>query len=120
MAWRELSVVEQRLMLVAVAALAAAGIAGVALFRRQADPPPAFAAAAGLPTRPDPAKTPGAVVLAAPEVVCERGYAGGVRDVPQSAKDRVFERYGIPPGRRGDYVIDHLVPLTIGGCNSVE
>lgn len=42
-----------------------------------------------------------------------------VRNVPTSAKRMVFTRYKIGLLRRPFYVIDHLVPLEIGGLNSI-
>ena len=35
-------------------------------------------------------------------------------------KQRVFDRYGIPPDRRDSYVIDWLIPPELGGADSIK
>ena len=52
--------------------------------------------------------------------VCTPGYAGRVRNVPQSRKDAVYRAYGITRhfnGRNGE--VDHLVSLELGGTNAI-
>ncbi len=77
---------------------------------------------------PDRTRTPGAVATSSTAIVCRSGYAHAVRNVPYRVRDAVYTAYGIPRGhrtpdggyvgpRRG-YVIDHLVPLELGGANS--
>ena len=68
---------------------------------------------------PDPACTPGAVLTTDLTVICRSGYTKTVRDVPVSVKKRVFEQYGIPWERRGDYEVDHLISLELGGSNEI-
>ncbi|HEX2016256.1 MAG TPA: hypothetical protein VGN69_06135 [Solirubrobacteraceae bacterium] len=66
---------------------------------------------------PDPKLTPGAVLpSASPATICRRGYSRRQRNVPVSLKREVYRRYGITyvPRRA---VVDHLVPLEIGGAN---
>jgi hypothetical protein len=51
--------------------------------------------------------------------VCTPGYAGRVRNVPQSRKDAVYRAYRISRhfnGRNGE--VDHLVSLELGGTNA--
>jgi hypothetical protein len=51
--------------------------------------------------------------------VCTPGYAGRVRNVPQSRKDAVYAAYGMTQhfnGRNGE--VDHLVSLELGGTNA--
>ncbi len=68
--------------------------------------------------RPDRRCTPGAVFTRANRrVVCARGYAGRVRHVTAALKRRVFAAYGIRRHRRGEYEVDHLVSLELGGSN---
>ncbi|MGP6158355.1 MAG: HNH endonuclease [Vulcanimicrobiaceae bacterium] len=73
---------------------------------------------------PDVSLTPGAVADTDPRVVCAYGYASARRHVSYAERDAVYREYGIPRGtrstspRRG-YRIDHLVPLELGGANSV-
>jgi hypothetical protein len=69
---------------------------------------------------PDSACTPGAIF---PDVtktqVCTPGYASSVRDVPQSVKNKVYASYGITRHRPGQYEVDHLVSLQLGGSNAI-
>jgi hypothetical protein len=77
----------------------------------------ACTAHAGLP---DARCTPGNVfanVTAAQ--VCTAGYAKSVRDVSQSVKNKVYAEYGITHHVSGQYEIDHLVPIEIGGSNAI-
>jgi hypothetical protein len=51
--------------------------------------------------------------------VCTPGYAGRVRNVPQSRKDAVYAAYGMTThfdGHNGE--VDHLVSLELGGTNA--
>jgi hypothetical protein len=78
------------------------------------------------PLVPDARLTPGAVMQGVTvEQLCTKGYAnvfhGGVRHVPPSEKKAVFIAYfGTVPAHPGDYEIDHLVSLEIGGNNSIS
>src|ERR1041385_6418842 len=80
------------------------------------------------PIRPDPVKTPGAVFAnVTVEQICTPGYANGsdttntghgVRYVPRSIKWKVFKAYfGNVPDKTGNYEIDHLISLELGGSN---
>jgi hypothetical protein len=62
--------------------------------------------------------TPGALFPVGRAKVCQVGYSGRVRDVPESLKDRAYARYGI---RRIAYAyeVDHLVSLELGGSNAI-
>ncbi len=94
---------------------------------------PAVAAAApplGHPTRssgcrvrgqlPDPACTPGSVIVQATlGRICVPGYTKTVRNVPGSLKRAVYAEYGIARHRARQYEVDHLVPLELGGSNSI-
>lgn len=51
--------------------------------------------------------------------VCVRGYSSSVRDVPLAEKDQVFAEYGVTSHRPGEYEVDHLLPLELGGSNEV-
>lgn len=70
---------------------------------------------------PDGACTPGAVFpnVTADEV-CKSGYATSVRDVPESEKEQVYAEYGIASHTAGQYEVDHLVSLELGGSNDVS
>lgn len=69
---------------------------------------------------PDPACTPGAVFPDATVAkICEPGYSKNVRDVPTSVKDQVYAEYGIASHSPGEYEVDHLVSLELGGSNDI-
>jgi len=51
--------------------------------------------------------------------ICTLGYARRHRLVPYRVRDVVYNRYGLRRGARHGYVIDHLVPLELGGRNDV-
>ena len=68
----------------------------------------------------DPACTPGDIFPdVTREQVCTPGYATSVRNVPTSTKNRVYAEYGITRRLPGQYEVDHLVNLSIGGSNSI-
>ena len=52
--------------------------------------------------------------------VCMPGYAKKVRDVPAEMKRQVYREYGITSHGRGDYEIYRLIPLELGGSNSIK
>jgi uncharacterized protein YceK len=68
----------------------------------------------------DTACTPGAIF---PNVtkddVCQPGYARSVRNVPTSEKNQVYAEYGITHHSTGEYEVDHLVSLELGGSNDI-
>ena len=80
------------------------------------------------PIRPDPAKTPGDIMSGVTvEQICTPGYSNGsdvtntghgVRYVPRSVKWAVFRNYfGTVPDKTGNYEVDHLISLELGGSN---
>lgn len=52
--------------------------------------------------------------------VCKAGYAGSVRNVPQSEKDKAFAEYGVIQHAPEAYEVDHLISLEIGGSNDIK
>lgn len=52
--------------------------------------------------------------------VCVSGYSKKVRNVPSSVKNRVYRIYGIKSHKPGEYEVDHLISLELGGSNSVK
>ena len=50
--------------------------------------------------------------------MCTSGYASSVRDVPDSEKEAVYARYGIPHVPY-QHEVDHLVSLELGGSNAI-
>ena len=69
---------------------------------------------------PDPACTPGDILPnATTQQVCTSGYASAERNVSQSLKRQVYAAYGIINRPPGQYEVDHLVNLSIGGSNDI-
>ncbi|MGY2894346.1 sunset domain-containing protein [Deinococcus sp. UYEF24] len=72
------------------------------------------------PLVPDPKLSPGDVLTSDPKIVCVSGYTKTVRNVPQSLKEQVYREYGITSRQSGEYEIDHLISLELGGSNSIR
>ncbi len=70
--------------------------------------------------RPDPNMTPGDVLTTNLKTICTPGYTQTVRDVPSALKRQVYSQYGIRTRKPGEYEIDHLISLELGGSNSVR
>lgn len=65
--------------------------------------------------------TPGAIFPdATKDKICQSGYASSVRNVPTSEKDQVYAEYGIASHSPGEYEVDHLVSLELGGSNDIS
>lgn len=64
--------------------------------------------------------TPGAKFNVTVATICRSGYATSVRDVPESEKRSVYSEYGIAQHSTNQYEIDHLIPLELGGSNSIS
>lgn len=70
---------------------------------------------------PDSACTPGAIFsTATKDVICKPGYAQSVRNVPDSVKNKAYAEYGIQSHTPGQYEVDHLVSLELGGSNDIS
>lgn len=69
---------------------------------------------------PDSACTPGDVMETNTDKICQSGYAGSVRNVPDSEKNQVYAEYGIASHTAGQYEVDHLVSLELGGSNDIS
>jgi hypothetical protein len=68
----------------------------------------------------DQACTPGAIFSdVTTNQLCTPGYARSVRNVPTSEKDQVYAEYGIATHSPGEYEVDHLVSLELGGSNDI-
>lgn len=68
---------------------------------------------------PDSACTPGAIFAnATVQAICTSGYARSVRNVPYAEKEQAYAEYGIHSHYAGQYEVDHLVPLELGGSNA--
>src|ERR1700737_4765641 len=72
------------------------------------------------PIVPDPKLTPGDTFDVTAQDVCTPGYARKVRNVPADMKRQVYREYGITSHGPGDYEVDHLISLELGGSNSIK
>jgi hypothetical protein len=72
------------------------------------------------PILPDPKLTPGDTFEVTAQDVCVSGYAKKVRAVPAWLKKQAYAEYGITEYNVGDYEVDHLIPLSLGGSNSIR
>ena len=69
---------------------------------------------------PDPVCSPGAVFAdVTVSQICVSGYSSSVRNVPTSEKDAVFAEYGIASHTAGEYEVDHIISLELGGSNDI-
>jgi hypothetical protein len=69
---------------------------------------------------PDAACTPGAIITTATkDDICKSGYAQSVRNVPTSEKNQAYAEYSIVKHSSGQYEVDHLVSLELGGSNDI-
>lgn len=70
-------------------------------------------------TVPDPALTPGAIVLISRGEVCQ---AAGANDkpVPVALRRRVFGEYGIKGPEPGAYEVDYLITPALGGADDIR
>ena len=50
--------------------------------------------------------------------MCVSGYSSSVRNVPDSEKEAVYARYGVPHVAY-QHEVDHLVSLEVGGSNAI-
>jgi hypothetical protein len=85
-------------------------------------PPPAlFHGACKRGRLPDRHCTPGRSFRGVTaDKVCTPGYSAKVRNVSETTKRRVYRRYGIRRHHTGQYEVDHLIPLELGGSNSIK
>lgn len=72
------------------------------------------------PSLPNAQLTPGDVLTTDVQTVCVPGYTQTVRNVPSAVKEQVYRAYGITSHQPGEYEVDHLISLELGGSNSVH
>lgn len=71
--------------------------------------------------RQDVACTPGAIFPdATKDQICTPGYSKTVRNVPDAVKSAVYAEYGIKTHATGEYEVDHLISLELGGSNDIS
>jgi hypothetical protein len=63
--------------------------------------------------------TPGVTFHVTVATTCRSGYSTSVRDVPESEKNQVYAEYDITHHTTGQYEIDHLISLELGGSNAI-
>jgi hypothetical protein len=69
---------------------------------------------------PDAQCTPGAIIAdATTDQICQPGYSKNVRNVTTAEKDEVYAEYGIVEHTAGEYEVDHLISLELGGSNDI-
>ena len=69
---------------------------------------------------PDNLCTPGGIfTTATKEMICVSGYSKKVRNVPSRTKAAVYKQYGVTTRIAGQYEVDHLVSLELGGSNDI-
>src|SRR3954469_16898888 len=87
---------------------------------KPAQPPATFNGKCKRGRLPDHHCTPGVAATTDVSKICTPGYTERVRDVSESTKNAVYREYGIRRRSRGQYEIDHLIPLELGGSNSIR
>jgi hypothetical protein len=80
----------------------------------------AFAACCFAGDFPDPKLTPGATLDVPLAKLCKPGYAKSVRNVAPTTKRQVLKEYGITAPKPGEFEIDHLISLELGGSNDIK
>ena len=78
-----------------------------------------LAGAQGVGVLPDPKLTPGDAFDVTASDLCRPGYRSPADRVPIALKRQVFDRYRIP-GNEVGYHVDHLIPVGLGGSNSIS
>lgn len=69
---------------------------------------------------PDPQLTPGAILSTDPNEICVPGYSKRTRNVSRETKELAYRLYGITSRAPGEYEVDHLISLELGGSNAIE
>ena len=64
--------------------------------------------------------TPGVILFVGTDALCVPGYTRTVRNVTALVRAQVFAEYGIRTHASGQYEIDHLIPLELGGSNDIR
>lgn len=72
------------------------------------------------PVVPNPTRTPGAILDVTAADICVSGYSKRVRNVPIAVKRQAYASYGILSHEPGEYEVDHLISLELGGSNSLR
>ena len=68
---------------------------------------------------PDPTLTPGAVRTTDVDDICSTDTRS-LRHGSRERSDLIYERYGVARSDEMQYTLDHLIPLEIGGADTIE
>lgn len=68
---------------------------------------------------PDSKLTPGEILTTDIALVCKHGFSAEIRKTTQSMKDKTYHAYKVR-GSRKHWKIDHLVPLSLGGADTMK
>jgi hypothetical protein len=64
--------------------------------------------------------TPGDARKVTKEQICAPGYMASIKPTKDSMKEEAFSRYGLRDGQSTTDVLDHLIPVELGGTDTVE
>ena len=64
--------------------------------------------------------TPGDAKKVTKEQICAPGYVASIKATKDSMKEEAFSRYGLRDGKSSTDVLDHLIPVELGGTDSIE
>jgi hypothetical protein len=114
----------KRLLVLSIALLAVLTACASPALGSPPDTSPGAGASPGNPADaaylPNPQMTPGDTLDVTTGDICVPGYSSKVRNVPTSVKDQVYREYGILTHKAGQYEVDHLISLELGGSNSIR
>ena len=82
--------------------------------------PPLVLAQERSPYTPDPKLTPGDTLKVSKEDLCGPGSKTLDSSIPISLKIKVFDLYRIRGDSPTSYNVDHLIPVSLGGSNSIK
>ena len=68
---------------------------------------------------PNPGLTPGSTAEVGKDDLCRSSYRNPYRHVPVPLKRQIFDRYRLRESAVG-YNVDHLIPVGLGGSNSLK
>jgi hypothetical protein len=69
---------------------------------------------------PNSSVTPGATFPVTIDQFCLRGYTACVRSVSKAESSQAYASYGIRSHAPGEYEVDHLISLELGGSNAIQ
>ena len=64
--------------------------------------------------------TPGDAKKVTKEQICAPGYSASLKPTKESTREDAFNRYGLRGGKSATEVLDHLIPVELGGTDSEQ